>query len=161
MTTEKQYTTTTYTKPEDMYKCYPLAKLLNEKMTEPDYRSAINQITQLSDYVQHVVLYQGRPVSMAATQTTLMMLLAPKMYCKIDNLATLPEHRGFVTKMLMDNVVQEYREKGSYGGIGLCAEKGNERANAFYERKIGMKPSSIGWRKYFDEREEDKARGLI
>lgn len=132
----KEYTGATYTKAEDMQKCYKLALLLNPKLSKECYKAIIDKITRSTNYVQHVVLQGDTPVSMCATQDTLNMGVAPKLSCKIDQLATLPEHRGTgVTKVLMNCVEDKFRDKG-YDNLDLCVSKGNTAEQ--YYRKAGF-----------------------
>ena len=139
----KEYTGATYTKAEDMYKCYDLAKLLNKNLTPDSYKSIIDGITKTTNYVQHVVLHEGKPISMVATQDNLNMSKAPRLSCKVDNIATLPEHRGSVTRLLLGMVKEKFKGLG-YDNLNLCVTKGNERAVNFY-KKTGFVQVSDSW----------------
>jgi len=137
------YTGATYTESKDMYKCYELAKLLNPKMTESEYRNAVDKITSSTNYVQHVVLHDDTPVSFCATQDNLIMGAAPRLSCKINNIATMPEHRGHVTKFLLDCVVTKFRDDG-YDNLNLSTYSNNDQAAKFY-KKSGFEKLSDGW----------------
>jgi GNAT superfamily N-acetyltransferase len=129
--------------PKDMYRSYEVAKLLNPKMTEEDYISVIDRITKVSNYKQHVILHKGDVVSLIATQDILVMGAAPNLTRKLDNVATLPEHRGFATRELMRRVVSQTKEEG-YSNICLNCNKQNDRGNNFYQR-MGFKQTGNGW----------------
>ena len=138
-----KYTGATYTKPEDMYKCYELMTQINPKLTFEDYKTGIDRITSKSNYVQHVVLCEGKPVSVNATQDVFTIGTLPRPALKIDNVATLPEHRGHVTNFLMQHVIESYTAQG-YGKISLCSAKDNFRAGAFY-KKNGFTDETYSW----------------
>lgn len=137
------YDIKTFDKKEDMYKSYEVAKLLNPTMSEDSYKSVIDRITSTSNYKQHVVMHDDKVVSMIATQDVLMMGNAPKMTCKLDNVATLPEYRGYVTSMLMNRVIDTIK-KQDYGGVCLDCSKRNEKGTSFYTR-MGFEPTNNGW----------------
>jgi ribosomal protein S18 acetylase RimI-like enzyme len=139
----KEYTGVTYTKPGDMYKCYELAKLLKPDITVEAYRGLIDKITKSTNYVQHVVLCDGEPVSMCATQDNLNMSVAPLLSCKIDNIATLPEHRGAVTRFLLEATKEKFQAL-DYDNFNLCVHKGNDRAEGFY-KSVGFEQRSNTW----------------
>ena len=146
----KEYQGAIFTKKEDMYQCYELAKLLNPKLSEKDYRLTIDNIVDKSNYTQHVVLCDGKPASMIATQDILLMKVAPARAAKVVNIATLPEHRGHVTKFLMQGVQSKFKAQG-YGSIGLESSKTNSRATSFYRKAGFANEDNNSWRKYLNQ----------
>jgi predicted acetyltransferase len=145
------YVNKVFEKPEEMCSSYEVAKLLNPRMTEEQYKSAIDRITSNSNYKQYVVLHDDKVVSMIATQDVLVMGNAPRMTCKLDNVATLPEHRGFVTQMLMRQVLDKIKTL-DYGGVCLDCNTKNDRGNKFY-KKMGFEKDNNGWVLRFDEKQ--------
>lgn len=144
-----KYKFKTFDSPEDMYKSYKVAKLLNPKMREEEYKSVIDKITKVSDYKQHVVMQGDEVVSMIATQSVLMMGAVPQLTCKLDNVATLPEHRGYVTSELMQRVKVDVLQKG-YGAIHVNCSKDNEKGSKFYKR-MGFEDTGKGWVHYLNQ----------
>jgi ribosomal protein S18 acetylase RimI-like enzyme len=138
-----KYTGATYTQKEDMYKCYELMTQINPDLKLEDYKNGIDRITTRSNYVQHVVLCNDIPVSVVATQEVFTIGVLPRPALKIDNVATLPEHRGHVTRFLMQNTIDKYTELG-YGKISLCSANDNYRAGAFY-KKSGFENATLSW----------------
>jgi ribosomal protein S18 acetylase RimI-like enzyme len=145
-----EYAGAIFTKKEDMYKCYELAQLLNPKLSEEDYRAVIDNIVNVSNYTQHVVLYDGKPISMVATQDVLLMKVAPSRAAKVVNIATLPEHRKYVTKFLMEGVQSKFESQG-YGSVGLESSKANGRATSFYRKTGFTNEDNNSWRKYLNQ----------
>ncbi len=143
----KEYSLRVLTKPEAMYTTYECAKLLNPTLTYENYKITIDHNAKTINYRQVIMICDGVPVAFAGIHDTLLMKNAPNKSLNLANIATLPEHRGQVTKVLLKYIEALARSEG-YGNIDIRSNKQNDIAAACYEKAGYNREESFAWRKY-------------
>ncbi|MCE3233261.1 MAG: hypothetical protein K0R98_1518 [Rickettsiaceae bacterium] len=144
-----------YTKKEDMYKTYEVAKVLNPGMTKEEYRQTIDDATYNTNYTQFVMLKrvktaegkkEPKPVAFICVQDVLVMKHAPKRCGNVSNIACLPEYQGNgLMEVFMKQVAEHYARHG-YVNLTWKSGKNSERSEAFYRRKTGAeKEKNFAW----------------
>jgi len=155
----KEYTLRVLTKPEAMYTTYECAKLLNPILSYEDYKITIDQCVKSVNYRQVAMFVDEVPVSFIGIHDTLLMKYAPKKSLNLSNIATLPEHRGQVTKVLLRYIEALAKQEG-YGNIDIRSNKQNDLATACYTKAGYHNEESFAWRKYVDK-ERTTARAKL
>ena len=106
------------TKPEDMVCIYNLALLLNPKMSSEDYVITVTNACKAINYRQVTGFKNDKPAGFIAIHDSVLMSNAPMKSLNICNVATDPNERGPLTKLLFKVVEQIAIDEG-YGNIDI------------------------------------------
>ncbi len=143
----KEYTLKVLTTPEAMFTTYECAKILNPNMSYDDYKVTIKYNCSVMNYKQVAMVVDEVPVAMVAMHDTCLMKHAPAKALILSNIATLPEYRGQVTKVLLSYVKGMAMAEG-YGNIDIKSSKQNLAAEKSYTKAGFSNGESYAWRIY-------------